>query len=257
MNSRLYDCTVMHHRLSPVKNKFVYKIFMFYLDLDEVDSLNHQQKLFSRNRFNLFALYDRDHLTLGKTTVKENILKYLKSQGIDLGKGKIFLLTNLRTLGYVFNPVSFYFCFNEEGKPECTISEVGNTFKELKPYLLSKEAYRNDMFHRRMTKHFYVSPFIDLGSEFDFQIMVPKKRLQIQIDDYKKGKRFLLTSLTGTQKSLTDITLLLSFLRVPFVTLKVIALIHYQALRLVMQGLVYNKKADNPELQKGVFKSNK
>ena len=257
MNSRMYDCTVMHHRLSPLKNRFVYDVFMFYLDLDEIDSLHQHQKLFSRNRFNLFALYDRDHLALGGATVKENILEYLKSKGIELGKGKIFLLTNLRTLGYVFNPVSFYFCFNEQGNPVCAIPEVGNTFKELKPYLLTNEVLQNDLFRRRVTKHFYVSPFVDLEAEFDFQLRVPEEKLQIQIDDYKEGKKFLLTSLTGKRKLLSDGAMLRSFLRIPLVTLKVITLIHFQAAKLYLQKLAYHKKSENPELQKEVFVWNK
>ena len=253
----MYDCTVMHHRLEPIKNRFVYNVFMFYFDLDEIDSLSRSLRLFSRNRLNLFALYDRDHLTLSGKNVKENILEYLRSKGIDLGNCKIFLLTLARTLGHVFNPVSFYFCFDESGNPVCAIPEVGNTFKELKPYLLTKETLKGKTFRQRTTKHFYVSPFVDLDTAFDFQLDVPEDRLRIRIDDYEGDRKFLLTSLVGRAKPLTERQMLYSFFRIPLVTLKVIGLIHYQAGKLFLRKLAYHKKSDQPELQKEVFAWNK
>jgi DUF1365 family protein len=226
---------------------------MFYLDLDEADSLSRTLRLFSRNRWNLFGLYDRDHLTLNGRSVKENIQEYLRSKGIELGNGKIFLLTNLRTLGYVFNPVSFYFCFDESGNPVCVIPEVGNTFGELKPYLLTGKQLQGKTFRQRITKHFYVSPFIDLDTAFDFQLCIPEEKLHIRIDDYQGEHKFLLTSLVGRKKPLTDAQMLQSFFRIPLVTLKVIGLIHYQATRLYLRKLAYHKKSDQPELQKEVF----
>lgn len=257
MNSCMYTCTVMHYRLAPLKNRFVYKVFMFYLDLDEVDQLDRTMKLFSRNRFNLFALFDRDHLTMSGNTIKANIVEYLQAKGIELGNGKIFLLTNLRTLGHVFNPVSFYFCFDENGTPICVIPEVGNTFKELKPYLLTKDSLEGTTFRQRVRKYFYVSPFVDLDATFDFHLRVPETKLQIRIDDYQEDKRFLLSSLVGDRIPLTDSRMFRSFLRVPFVTLKVIGLIHYQAAKLFLRKLAYHKKSDQPDLQKGVFAWNR
>jgi DUF1365 family protein len=247
----------MHYRLSPLKNRFVYKVFMFYLDLDEIDALSRAMWLLSKNRLNVFALYDRDHLALGGNTVKSNVTKYLRSKGIDLGNGKIFLLTHLRTLGHIFNPVSFYFCFDEQGNPVCVVPEVGNTFRELKPYLLTKDTLHGKTFRQRMRKHFYVSPFIDLDVAFDFQLRIPEDTLHIRIDDYQGENKFLLTALVGKQRPLTDGQMVRSFLRVPFVTLKVIGLIHYQAAKLYLQRLAYHKKSERPDLQKEVFAWNK
>jgi len=257
MNSRMYDCTVMHHRLEPLRHRFVYKVFMFYLDLDELETIDAQLRLFGRNRFNLFSLHDRDHLTYGQSSIKENIREYLKSKGINIGNGKIFLLTNLRTAGYVFNPVSFYFCFDEQGDPVCAVPEVGNTFDELKPYLITRDSLREGMFRERMVKHFYVSPFFDLDTTFDFQLRVPNEKLHIQIDDYKDGRKAFLSALIGTERPLTDFNLFRSFLRIPFVTLKVIALIHIHAGLLYLKKLPYHRKSENPELQKEVFTWNK
>ncbi len=256
MNSRMFDCTVMHHRLEPLKHRFVYNIFMFYLDLDELDELDSGLTFFSSRRFNLFALRGRDHLTFGRSSIRDNIKEYLKSAGID-ACGKIFLLTNLRTAGYVFNPVSFYFCFDEKGDPVCVVPEVGNTFGELKPYLLKRDSFRSGMFRERQVKYFYVSPFFDLDTTFEFQLRVPGETLSIRIDDYTDGKKAFASSLTGTERPLTDFNLLRCFFRIPFVTLKVIALIHLNAGLLYLKRLPYHKKSDNPELQKEVFTWNK
>src|SRR5687768_4834371 len=103
----------MHNRLEPKKNRFHYSVFMFYLDLDEIDGLAKKLWLMSRNRFNAFNFREKDHLQLPKDApdksknVKQHITDYLRSQNVELGNGKIMLLTNLCTFGYQFNPVSF------------------------------------------------------------------------------------------------------------------------------------------------------
>jgi len=250
MNSCMYDCTVMHHRREPVENMFSYRVFMFYIDLDEVDALTRRLRLFSAGGFNLFSLRSRDHITLGEATVAENIRAWLRSKGIDPGRGRVFLLTHLRTAGHLFNPVSFYFCYDEQGEPLCVVPEVGNTFRELKPYILGRDTLRGDTFRREIRKEFYVSPFIDLDVMFDFRIGIPGEKLHIRIDDTQGGERLLVATMTGSRKPLTDARMVLSFIRVPFVTVKVIGLIYYQAARLYMKKLAYHRKTEHPELQK-------
>ncbi|MCE9501979.1 MAG: DUF1365 domain-containing protein, partial [Leptospira sp.] len=203
MNSALYECTVMHHRLEPIQNRFVYKIYFFYVDLDEIDALHSSLILFSRNRPNLFIFRDSDHLNLGKPILKENIVEYLRTNGIELNKGKIFLVTNARTFGYIFNPVSFYYCFDEQGNPVCAIPEVGNTFGEMKPYLLENKDKQEDGFRKIVEKYFYVSPFIELDSLFDFNLKIPAEKIHIGIDDYKDGKKIFISAVSGTRKELT------------------------------------------------------
>ena len=257
MNSSLYECTIMHHRLEPLKNRFVYKMFMFHLDLDEIDALHARLKLFSSNRFNLFSFRDTDHLNVGKKSLKENVIEYLRQNGIELNKGKIFLVTNLRTFGHIFNPVSFYFCFDEQGKAICAVPEVGNTFGEMKPYLLREEDRTEHGFRKKMEKFFYVSPFINLDTTFDFNLHLPGEKLHIIIDDYSDGKKFFLSAVSGTRKQLNDLRLLWYTVRFPFITLQVIGLIHWQAMKLWLKKLPYLKKSDNPELQKEVIVWNK
>ncbi len=257
MTSSLYECDVMHHRLEPLKHRFNYKLFMFHLDLDELDKLHSSYRLFSRNRFNVFTFRDSDHVNFGKATLKENILEYLKNNGIELNNGRIVLVTHLRMFGYIFNPVSFYFCFDEQGTPVCAIPEVGNTFGELKPYLLGPEHRTDTGFRKQMQKFFYVSPFIDLDATFDFNLHLPGERLHIAIDDYHDGRKFFLSAVTGVRKPISDARLLWYVVRFPFITLQVIGLIHWQALKLYLKRLPYLKKTDKPELQKEMVQWNK
>ena len=134
INSCLYKARVMHHRLSPKQHVFWYDVFMFYLDLDEINTLSKKLKWMSRNRFNLFNFRDKDHLQLPREnpdtskTVREHITDYLQENAVNIGNGRIMMLTNLCTLGYQFNPVSFYFCYDEQDNPICSVVEVCNTF---------------------------------------------------------------------------------------------------------------------------------
>jgi len=251
----------MHNRLAPKVNRFHYDVFMFYLNLDEIDTLHQQMKFMSRNRFNLFNFRDKDHLQLPRENpdtsknVRQHITDYLRSQGVDMGNGRIMVLTNLCTLGYQFNPVSFYFCYDEADQPLCSIVEVCNTFREMKPYFLGADTRQADHFKLNTTKFFYVSPFTDMDTNFDFDLEVPGEKLQIRIDDFdQKGERFFISTLAGSRKPLTDTNLLIYFISFPLITLKVISLIHWQAFKLWIKKLPFHKKEADQELQKGVYK---
>jgi DUF1365 family protein len=190
-------------------------------------------------------------------TTREHIITYLKEKEIDIGNGRIMLLTNMNVLGYNFNPVSFYFCFNEANEVQCAIAEVSNTFREMKPYFLDKDTLKDGKFHLNTTKYFYVSPFIDHDTNFDFNLAIPGEKLNIRIDDYKDGERFFISTLTGKRLDLTNRRLFWYSLRFPFITLKIISLIHWNALKLWLKKIHYHKKDDYPELQKDVHKKYK
>ncbi len=243
----------MHKRLTLTQSKFYYKYFMFYLDLDEIDSLSANMKLFSRNKFNAYSFRDKDHIAFERPDVKANILEYLSRNGIKDGIGKIFLLTNTAVFGYNFNPVSFYYCFDTEGKPLCAVPEVGNTFGELKPFFIGKESMEEGIFKARIQKDFYVSPFIDHDAKFDFQLHVPGESLSIKIDDYKDEGKIFITQLTGKRIELNDSNLFKFALKYPLVTIKVITAIHYQALKLIIKKVPYFKKEEFLEKQKGMM----
>jgi hypothetical protein len=253
----------MHHRLEPKDNKFSYKTFMFCLDLDELNMLVRKNLFISRNRFNLFSFRDRDHVQLSNTdkparNIKANILAYVEQQGVDTSEiRRITLVTNLCTLGYQFNPVSFYYCYNRRNEPVCAVVEVCNTYREMKLYFLGKEALEGNGFSSRKTKNFYVSPFIDLDTDFHFNLQVPGEALKISINDYQQGKKFFLSTLTGKRKPLTNLSVLAYAFRFPFMTLQVITLIHWQALKLWIKKINYHKKDSCRELQQDVLRPHK
>lgn len=250
----------MHNRLAPKSHRFYYNVFMFYIDVDEIDLLSKKLTLFSHNKFNFFSFRDSEHLQLpidspdkNKST-KQHIIHYLKQNNFNYAGQRIMLLTNLNILGYNFNPVSFYYVFNSKNEIECAIAEVSNTFREMKPYFMGKELYKDNKFHLNTTKYFYVSPFIDHDTNFDFNLYVPDEKLNIRIDDYKNGERFFISTLTGIKKPLNNANLLWYSFRFPFLTLRIMSLIHWNAMLLWLKKIPYHKKAAYPELQKDVHR---
>ena len=254
IDSSLYRSRVMHHRLEPVKHRFLYDIFMFCLDLDELPLIARRLWLFSHNHRNIFEFRDSDHLRFGAGTAKDNVIAYARSKGVYDTIEKVFLVTHLRTMGYAFNPVSFYFCFGAGHVPVCCVVEVMNTYREMKPYVITRERFDGKLFDARMLKYFYVSPFVDLDDAFEFRLSIPGDHLQVHINDInKKKEKFLVTSLVGERRTLTNARLLGYMFRFPFITLKIIMAIHWQALRLYLKKVPYHKKASDQDLQREVF----
>lgn len=256
MNSCLYECTIMHDRHAPKRYKFVHKVFMFYLDLDELPQLSRFSRLLGYNQRRVYDFRDKDHISCGFPSVKENILGFLKTRGVEEKIHRIQLLTNVRTFGYIFNPVSFYFCFDSRGNPVCVVSEIGNTFGELKYFYLGPEKKDVKAFSGRQVKYYYISPFTDLDNQMDFRIQVPDERLNITIDTLKNGEKFFWSSMTGPRKALTTANLLWYTIKYPWVTLKVIFLIHWHAAMLhFVKRVAHHAKENNPELQKEVHRA--
>jgi DUF1365 family protein len=257
LNSCLYRCTVIHTRTRPLRHHFAYQMFLFYLDLDELPALHRRLRLLSYNRRNLFHFKDSDHLSFNKEEgIRKQIEAYAKRYLVDLEGGKIFLLTHLRTLGYIFNPVSFYFCFDAQGNPACAVAEVGNTFGELKPFFFQPDSFENNIFTLQTKKYFYVSPFLDADTDFDFRLHIPEEKLQINIDSHKRESgQLLYSSLTGHKIPISDSNLLRYALRFPAITLQVIGAIHWQAFRLYLKGLPFHKKNAHSDLQREVYRA--
>jgi DUF1365 family protein len=263
LKSCLYECDVMHHRLEPKEHHFRYRIFMFALDLDEIDAVAAQTLGFARNRRSVYEFRDRDHLTLPELgehgTVREHVVAWIAQQGVELPPdARITLVTLPRVFGYIFNPVSFYFCTDAAGAPLCAVVQVGNTFRELKPYLL-REPDTAGGFRLITPKHFYVSPFAALDLAFDFKLKLPGDLLDIHIDDRAidrdagTDRRVLLSALTGRRVPLTSDRLAWFTLKYPLITLRVIGLIHWHAFLLWLHKLPWHRKAANPQLQRDVF----
>ena len=252
LNSKIYECEVMHCRISPILNKFIYKIFMFRLDLDEIPKLDKHTPIFSYNKFNIFSFFDKDYLSGNNKSTKIKVIEYLRSNGLKIDCNcKIELITMPRIFGYTFNPVSFYF-ISEGNNHLYSIAQVNNTFGEMKLYLLTD--FSNSEYELRTRKYFYVSPFSRLDTYFHFKFKIPNKNLDIRIDEYEDNKKILLSSILGHEKSFHN-SLLIKFIFIyPFLTLKVILLIHYHALLLKLKGLGHHPKKDNQNMQRNLIR---
>lgn len=255
MRSSLYNCRVFHKRFSPREYGFTSRLFMWHIDLDELPELERSLRLFSHNRRNVYSFRDDDHLYLGKDNLSANVRAYLASQGIPQEPSRITLLTNLRTFGYVFNPVSFFFCYDGAEMPLAVVVEVHNTFGELKPFILRREDLLGNRFSAHHPKLFYISPFSDLDQRLEIKADLPGRRIALYVNNYEReaDQPFFRSSLTGDQVPLNNASLLHYSLRFPLITLKVITLIHWHALRLTLKGVRFHRKTEHPELQRGIL----
>jgi DUF1365 family protein len=252
-SSHIYECTVMHQRLRPKRHGFSYRVFYLWLDLDDIAALGADLALFSRNRFNLFSFHDRDHLGSEHSDVKAGVLQVLSQHEVDTSNiASIKMLAFPRVLGYVFNPVTFFYAYAADGSPVCALAQVTNTFGEQKFYLMPEAGA--DGFTLVTPKLFYVSPFSALDLQFDFHLRLPDEKLHITVDDADAEGRVLLTSLTGTRRSLTDAALLACAVKYPLLTLRVIFLIHWHAFLLWLKRVPWFSKSANRELQQDVLR---
>ncbi len=271
MNSRLFECRILHDRFIPRRHRFLYRVFMLAVDLDELDVVAKRSRLLRINRGGMFSFRESDFLKTNEpihnpsdesptvpradesVPLKKRVLNFLQSRGVSDEVKRIELITMPRVAGYLFNPVSFYFCYDTQDHPVAAIAEVTNTFGEMKPFLLDRECWESGAFRLRVPKHFYVSPFSDVDVEFDFKLRPVGDKLALQIDDHADGKRTLMTVLTGNARPLRDATLLWFTVKYPLLTLKVITAIHWQAFLLYLKKIPWFAKAARSADQRDLF----
>ena len=250
MNSAVYLGTIAHVRRAVTGYQFKSRMPWWLLDLDEVDDLAKKFWGFRRGNFSLFAFRDHDHINLGHKTAKENILAWAQQNGVTEPINKVFLLTNLRTWGYVFNPVSFYFL--QGTTQRWVVTEVGNTFWEQKPTLLGP--FTGEKVVQDIPKLFYISPFLSLENRLVLDVSWPTEKLRIHIDDRSpQNESELVAVFNGERKEITQSAVLKLALNFPFLCFSVIAAIHWHALKLWLKGVPFFSKHDRKDLQQGVF----
>jgi DUF1365 family protein len=238
MESALYFGTLRHRRFTPVHHEFRYGVHMAFLDIDRIPEILSRSALSSYNRFNWTAFCERDHFGDPGKPLRERLLEDAAQNGIALPSGPIFLLTNLRYLGYCFNPISIYYCMAEDGALPVLLAEVHSTFGEIRNYWLSS-ANRLPSDHAlryRSRKTMHVSPFNEMGLEYDFVLTPPGNKLVAHMNTLKDGKSFFDATLTLERKPWTAANLRGALLRHPWMTAKVISAIHWEALRLFLKG---------------------
>jgi len=241
---------VIHARFIPKKYKFTHNFFWFKINLNDLNK-SLPSYLMAYNKWGLYSFYDSDHIKLGALTARDNYIKFAHESGLETKIQDVVIYTQLRFLGYVFNPVSFILLKDVEGK-EHAIIEIGNTFNELKPFFVSNEHFNENGFVFKTKKYFYISPFIDHDNDIEFRLIKKEGNISISIDDTKDNKKVLQVNLVGTERKITKKELFWQTLKNPFVTFQFIFFIHLHAMVLVMKGIKYFKKSEHTDLQKGV-----
>ncbi len=237
---------VMHRRLRPVQNHFVYGVYFLRIPLSRLESIGGP--LLSINRWNLLSFHFRDHGARDGTHPLTWIRALLAREGLGMADGEVWLHSFPRVLGYVFNPVSFWFCEDRAGRTRAIVAEVNNTFGERHSYLLAhpdgRPIHPGETLETR--KRFHVSPFCSVSGGYRFRFLTRRGRRIARIDYADEAGPLLLTSLSGRGAPLGSGALLRAVLRHPAMTFGVIARIHWQALKLWAKRVPFHSKPALP-----------
>jgi DUF1365 family protein len=234
----LYFGDVMHARLKPMGHRFNYRVFSLLIDLDRLGEADEMSYLFGVNRTALYSFHESDHGARDGSSLRAYVNRSAAERGIDLAGGKILLLCYPRLFGYTFNPLSVYFCYRADGTLALLIYEVRNTFGDIHSYALpvrdgelSQAGIRQEQ-----NKLFYVSPFVEMAMRYYFRVLPPGDSVRLRILETDSKGPLLAATFSGTRKALTTGSLLLAFVDLPLVTFKIMAAIHWEALRLWIKG---------------------
>lgn len=246
MMSALYAGSVMHRRLRPKAYRLRHTVFWLLLDLDALDALDARLRLFSRNRFNLVSFIDRDHGDQSSEPLRAQVERHLAAAGIEIAGGAIRLFCMPRIFGFGFNPISIYFCHRPDGSLAALLYEVRNTFGERHSYLLPVMDSPDGVIRQDCDKAFYVSPFMDLAMRYEFRVRPPDDTVSVAVTGSDGGGPLIVAALQGRRIPLTDARLLWLLFTVPLLTLKVVAAIHWHALKLWLKGFRIKSRPPRP-----------
>ncbi len=244
--SALFPGHVTHARFRPKSHKLAYRIYSLLLDLDELDLLDRKLHFFSVDRFNLFSFHRKDRGNGSTADLRRQIETAMIAAGIVADGGPIRLLTMPRLLGWSFNPLSVFFCYGRDMSLKAILWQVDNTFGERHSYLIPVETREDDEVVQRCDKAFYVSPFMDMELRYVFRVAPPADTLKIVIQTYDRDGIVLTARHLGRREELTDRALIKAFVRIPFLTLKVVLGIHWEALKIWFKGVGLRKRPPPP-----------
>ena len=241
INSCIYNGSVIHKRFKPKEHFFKYKVFSLFLDLSELNELDDKLNFFSLNKFNLISFYEVDHGNRDGSSLLDWVKNNLSNNNVSTVNIRVKLLCYPRILGYVFNPLSVFFVYDQNENLISILYEVKNTFGEQHTYFFKVEN-QNKLIQNNCSKKFHVSPFIEMNCNYFFKILNPAQKLSVIIDQYDQKGKILFASQDGERSDLTSKNLMKSYLKHPLMTFKIISAIHFEAFKLWMKGIKFIKK---------------
>jgi uncharacterized protein len=244
-SSCLYWGKIVHRRLRPVAHRFCYRVLWNLLDLSELPELDRTVAGFSYNRWGVVSFQDRDHGPRDGSPLRPWIDRHLEAAGIDCKGGTIKLLCFPRLFGFVFNPLSVWFCYDGEEHLRAVLYEVCNTFGESHSYLMPIESDEGVSVHR-CAKQFHVSPFLPMNCDYGFRLSSPGSAMALHIRQSDDAGDILLASMAGTRRPFSGQSLAQSLARYPLMAVKVVGAIHWQALNLWLKRVPFFTKPEVP-----------
>ena len=241
MDSCIYEGRVRHSRSTPAVHRFDYRLFMMYLDLDELPELFSKRWLWSASRPAPARFRRGDHLGTDSEPLAESVRKLVFEETGARPRGPIRLLTNLAYFGYCFNPVSFYYCFDPAGTAvEFIVAEVNNTpWGERETYVVRCTGAAQRAWRFQLSKKMHVSPFMPMDIDYRWVLSRPGERLSVHMVSCRDGARLFDATLALERRTIDGWSLAGALARYPLLTSKVIAAIHFEALRLWLKGVPF------------------
>ena len=240
METCIYKGFVTHRRFKPLRHYFSYKTFSILFDLKEIEDLHKKIGIFSFNKFNIFSFYNKDHGSRDGNNLTEWVKKNLKNYNLDFNVSKIKLLCFPRVLGYVFNPLSVFYCYGGNIL-KAILYEVKNTFNEQHTYIFPVNN-SSKIITQQCNKKFYVSPFIKMDTFYNFRLTEPEESIRILIKQTDKEGKVLVACQIGNRQTMSFKNLLVNFFTHPMMTFKIMISIHYEALRIWKKGAIFQKR---------------
>jgi DUF1365 family protein len=232
----LYLGRVMHARMRPVHHRFAYRVMNLLIDLDRLDEADRQSRLFA----SVFSFHESDHGNRDGASLSNHVRRLAEQRDVDLSGGRILLLCYPRLFGYVFNPLSIYFCYGNCGNLALLIYEVRNTFGEIHSYILSVEdPVTGGAIRQCQAKGFYVSPFMEMQTQYRFSIAPPDQQVKVRIVQSDEHGVIFTAAFSGQRRPLTSRSLSATLVTLPLLTFKVVAAIHWEAIRLWLKNVPY------------------